>query len=263
MTKRQTQKTGFNGLVRLLIVGVILLAAWFWFSSRQAKPATDGAELPAIRPSDMIIRHFAYTLCYSEEHEQPLWVAYELTPEELIKKARRTNDFRSDPAVPTGSATPEDYRGSGYDRGHLAPAADMAFSQQAMSESFLMCNMSPQDQAFNRGIWNELENQVRDWVRQFGPLQIVTAGVLEPDLPKIGANGVSVPRQFYKVLLDPNQPKAIAFLIPNKGTNAPLANFATTIDEVERITGIDFFPALEDNIENQLEAELNSKAWGL
>ena len=100
----------------------------------------------------------------AEEHEQPAWVIYRLTKQQaLTKAAKRDDNFKEDPSVPTGSATLADYRRSGYDRGHLAPAADMAYSRQTMEDSFFMSNMSPQRPAFNRGIWKDLEAQVRDF----------------------------------------------------------------------------------------------------
>ncbi len=256
---------------RLIWVAVILLALVvfgrvfrFGAFSQTPRQGQQGIELPKINPGDIIIKHSAFTLCYDEEHEQPRWVAYELTDQELVKNAKRQNNFRPDTKVPTGSATPEDYKGSGYDRGHLAPAADMAFSLQAMSESFYMSNMSPQAPDFNRGIWNDLEETVRRWAKKEGALYIVTAGVLEKDLPKIGKNGVSVPRYYYKAILDlDGEPKGIAFVLRNEGSKQPLRSFAVSIDSLEKLTGIDFFHLLEDDLEEKLESGVNPSQWGL
>ena len=118
--------------------------------------------LPLMEHGDEIVKHTAFTLCYSEAHEQAKWVAYHLTAEMCDNSGEeRTNNFRTDPDVKTGSASPEDYKKSGFDRGHLCPAGDMGWSEQTMSESFFMSNMSPQAPSFNRGIWKKLEEQIR------------------------------------------------------------------------------------------------------
>lgn len=214
---------------------------------------------------DMVVKHRFYTLSYSEKDEQAKWVAYELTKNKVNSFiAERTNDFREDPILKSGSATLADYRGSGYDRGHLCPAGDMTFSRLAMSESFYMSNMSPQDKSFNRGVWRELEEQSRDWARANQHLYVVTGPVLEKRMAKkIGNSRVSVPKAYYKVLLDLSEPeqKAIAFLIPNSKQVKPLDEFAMTIDELETLTSIDFFPSLPDEQENLLESSINLSRW--
>ena len=130
--------------------------------------------------ADHQIRHFAhYTICYRESYEQAEWSAYCLTEEELVKNAGRTDDFRSDPEIATGSASPADYKKSGYDRGHLSPAADFAFDEKAMSETFYMSNMSPQKGSLNRGIWKDLETEVRLWAKNFGRVYVVSGPILE------------------------------------------------------------------------------------
>ncbi len=220
-------------------------------------------ELPKPKPSDVIIHHVGYVLSYNETHKQANWVAYELTLEEVNGIFERTNDFRPDPMVKTGSATLADYRGSGYDRGHLAPAADMKWSAIAMSESFYMSNMSPQRPSFNRGIWKMLEEQVRKWAVDNKSVYIATGGMLIPGLGKIGPNGVSVPEKFYKVILDYQEPelKGIGFILLNKGSKEPLQNYAVTIDKVESMTGIDFFYALPDEIEEEIESRVDLSRW--
>lgn len=211
-----------------------------------------------------IIEHTSYVLAYSEEHEQALWVAYEL--DEFKASANlfnRTDNFREDPNVSTGSATLADYSGSGFDRGHLAPAGDFKFSKTAMSETFFMTNMSPQKPGFNRGVWNRLEALVRNWAIEEEKLYVVTGGILHDTLPTIGANQVSVPQYFYKIVLDYTLPgiKAIAFLMENESSNLPLHHFVVTIDSVESLTGVDFFPTLEDHLEAQLESTIFIDEW--
>ena len=211
-----------------------------------------------------IIEYTSYVLAYSEKHEQALWVAYELDQFKASANLyNRTDNFREDPNVATRSATLADYRGSGFDRGHLAPAGDFKFSKIAMSETFYMTNMSPQTPGFNRGVWNKLEALVRNWAIEEDKLYIVTGGVLHDSLPTIGQNQVSVPQYFYKIVLDYTLPgiKAIAFLMENEGSALPLNNFVVTIDSLESLTGIDFFPSLEDNLEAQLESTIFIEEW--
>lgn len=220
--------------------------------------------LPAHNPAAAIVRHHAYTLEYAEPFEQAGWVIYHLTKEHLEGTlAERGNNFRADPDVPTGSASPADYTRSGYDRGHLSPAADNAWSQETMSESFFMSNMSPQEPGFNRGIWKRLEDQVRSWGREYGSLWIVVGPVLKDSLSTIGANHVAVPGAYFKVVadLDKCEEKMIAFLMPNQPSKEPLAHFAVSVDSVENLTGIDFFSELPDSLENALESTVNANGW--
>lgn len=224
--------------------------------------STDGLEIPA-HAGQRLTRHLAYTLLYNEKHEQAAWVAYQLTKKETIRVYERSNDFNEDPLISTGTATDFDYKRSGYDRGHLAPAADMGWSATAMRESFYYSNMSPQDPGFNRGIWKCLEEQVRDWAWENEVIYIVTGPVLTSNLPNIGSNGVSVPSYYYKVILDYSQPsvKAIAFLLPNQSSTAGIQAFIVSINEVEKLTGIDFFPTLPDQQEEQLENQKCEACW--
>ena len=191
-------------------------------------------------------------------------VAYELTAQEVQGIVSRSDDFRADPEIITGSATLVDYRGSGYDRGHLAPAADMKWSEEAMSESFYMSNMSPQAPGFNRGIWRSLESRVRSWAVENGAVYVVTGGILSSGLPTIGPDSISVPEYFYKVILDYQEPelKGIGSILPNQGSKSSLKTYAVSIDSVEQRTGIDFFPSLPDDIEDKLEASVDLSLWG-
>jgi endonuclease G len=222
-----------------------------------------GMEIPALKAGEKAIRHVGYTFVYSEPHEQAIWVAYELTKVETVKTFERTDQFVPDPLVSTGTADNRDYEKSGYDRGHLAPAADMGWSQVAIAESFYFSNMSPQLPGFNRGIWKKLEEQTRSWAAENGALYVVTGPVLSQRLPTIGPNAVSVPAFYYKVLLDYTAPqlKAIAFVFPNAASDQSPAHFAVSIDSVEMLTGIDFFPLLADTTEAALEKSLCTDCW--
>jgi endonuclease G len=220
-------------------------------------------EIPKLKKREIVVNHKAFSLSYNEFHEQANWVAYELTEQETYAKNSRTNKFLEDYKIKTNTATKSDYYKSGFDRGHLAPAGDMAWSKISMLESFYYSNISPQKPQFNRGIWKKLETLVRIWAIENQSVYIVTGPVLTEKLEKIGENEVSVPNFFYKVILDYRTPeiKAIGFVIPNKKLKQPLHNFAVSIDSVEKITNIDFFPLLPDEQEIIIEKCLNLNYW--
>lgn len=220
-------------------------------------------ELPKQSPSDQVISHSAYTLCYSEKHEQASWVAYELTRSETQKAVERSNKFMIDPQVKSGSATDADYKASGYDRGHLAPAADMGWSEKTMQESFYYSNMSPQLPAFNRGIWKQLEELVRDWAIAEDTILVVTGPLLRDGLPAIGVNKVSIPEYYYKAILDVSGKtrKGIAFILPNRAGNSLLQSYTVSIDSLEKASGIDFFYQLNDVTEQELESHVCLTCW--
>jgi len=222
--------------------------------------AQDNKYLPYTE-NTQIITEQNYIIDYSSVDKQAIWVVYELTSNEVKGGYGRTNNFRPNPQIHTQQAQLSDYKGSGYDRGHLAPAGDMTFSNIAMSESFYLSNMSPQTISFNRGIWKKLESQVRTWALLYDTVYVVTG----PILNKVGiiGNGVTIPESYYKLVLrqKENQIDIIAFILPNVGSKKSLSSFATTVDRVEQQTGIDFFPQLDDELENNLERKLNISAW--
>ena len=214
--------------------------------------------------ADTIVEREGYALGYIEYHEQPAWVQYIMTADEVSRRAaKRGDDFRPDPEIPTGSATPQDYTRSGYDRGHLAPAADMSFSVRTMSESFYMSNMSPQAPQFNRGVWSRLEKQVRHFAKREGRIVVVTGPILPAEKTiTIGASRVTVPQYYYKVIYDTTPPeKMIGFVLPNKGSKADLRTFAVTVDRVEELTGLDFFSTVPQPKQEQLESTITVESW--
>ena len=225
-----------------------------------------GLEIPSGGKGE-IIEHTGYTLSYREEYEVPEWVAYELTREEVTTLAvERKDNFREDKTVSTGSATLQDYKKSGYDRGHMAPAADFRWSAEAMDDTFYLSNMCPQTHAFNSGIWSDLESAIRSMAYEDGSIYVVTGPVLtDGPYDTIGENKVAVPSYFYKVVLDYSEPtiKAIGFILPHENSKNPLSYFAVTVDEVEERTGLDFFPLLPDSVEEKLESSLDTSLWAL
>lgn len=210
-----------------------------------------------------IIHHKYYALSYSEKDEQAEWVAYELKKDQLSHTNFKRPYFIDDPLVETESASWRNYIRSGYDRGHLCPAADRRFSKEAFDETFYTSNISPQKNDFNAGLWNRLEQKVRYWASKYDGIYVVTGGVLKGNLKSIGNENVTVPDYFYKVLLDrkDNQYKMIGFLVPHQESDKPLSDYVVSIDRIEKLTGIDFFPNLPDSIENQLERKTDYKEW--
>lgn len=263
LTFGQQEVTNANGQkIVLLEDGTWIYADSVPFYGIKAPPISK-LEIPKTNSRDIIITHTGFTLLYNETHEQASWVAYELTKDETTKRYERTDKFIPDPKVKTGTATDKDYTGSGYDRGHLAPAADMGWSSTAMAESFYYSNMSPQTPSFNRGVWKRLEELVRTWAIENNSVYIVTGPVLTSNLTTIGPNKVSVPNYYYKVILDYTEPgiKGIGLIIPNTGSGALLQQFAVSIDSLEKFTGIDFFPLLPDEQEELIEKTLCIKCW--
>ena len=212
-----------------------------------------------------IVHHKGYSLSYNEKYEQAEWVAYELKEEHLSNTNYKRPYFEIDQAVKTKAAHWKNYKQSGYDKGHLCPAGDRKYSMEAHDETFLTSNISPQLHEFNSGIWNSLEQKVRYWAQKYDGVYVVTGGVLNGELPTIGEEKVGVPNYFYKVILDYNSstPKAIAFLIEHEKSDKPLYHFVVSIDTIEHLTGIDFFPALNDEVEDKIEASTNYKKWSL
>jgi endonuclease G len=268
---------GGGMITKVGIFGALLAALAYFFG------AFSGGETPS-EPTDRVdyageeyftptgtrgeqIAYQGFSLSYDEEWEQAEWVAYILERKNLQQEwGKRPRDFKTDPNVSTGSATDSDYRGSGYDRGHLAPFADFAWNDAQARETFYLSNISPQARQFNQGIWRELEELTRDWANRFKRLYVVTGPVMTED-PKgtIGrANRVAIPAAYYKVLLDLDDPeqKGIGFVIPNEISFDPLPKYAMSIDEVEKITNINFFSQLMPaDVEKRLEAAGNPDLW--
>lgn len=213
---------------------------------------------------EQILKRTGYVASYNKTTLLPNWVAWHLTAERTEGSAKRSGvDFAEDTEVPEPRATDWDYYNSGYDRGHMCPAADNKWSKKAMEESFLFTNMCPQNGNLNRGDWNEMEMACRKWAKKYGDLYIVCGPILYKGKHKtIGNNKVVVPEAFFKVVLRTgDNPQAIGFIYKNTSGNRPKDSYVNTVDEVERITGIDFFPSLPDNVEKNVEATADIANW--
>jgi endonuclease G len=211
---------------------------------------------------DTIIQHSGYSVSYNQKCRQANWVAYQLTKAETSQLYERENKFVADPLIPRTDLS-LDYEKSGYDRGHLAPAADMGFSKITMTESFYYSNMSPQLPGFNRGIWKQLEEQTRNWAIEYDSLYIVVGPIFSDSMKLIGPHQVAVPNAYYKVILDNHKgkEKMIGFVLKNEGSKNSLQSFVVAVDSVEVLTGIDFFPLLEDSLETKLESLVLLNSW--
>ena len=213
---------------------------------------------------EQILKRTGYVASYNKTTLLPNWVAWHLTAERTEGSAKRSGvDFAEDTEVPEPRATDWDYYNSGYDRGHMCPAADNKWSKKAMEESFLFTNMCPQNGNLNRGDWNEMEMACRKWAKKYGGLYIVCGPILYKGKHRtIGNNKVVVPEAFFKVVLRTgDDPQAIGFIYKNTSGNRPKDSYVNTVDEVERITGIDFFPSLPDDVEKKVEAECDLGLW--
>lgn len=224
----------------------------------------DCATTPADRPSQ-IIRHTGYTLSYNSEWKLANWVGYELTAEETRGTVKRSDRFDEDPKVEGYQVRHADYTHSGFDRGHMAPAADMKWSEVAMDESFYMSNICPQVHALNAGRWNDLEDKVRKWAQRDSAIIVVCGPIVPDDYSTISDKYIAVPRHFFKIVASPysNPPRGIAFIMPNEDIDEPLYTYAVTIDQVEAVTEIDFLYALPDSLEDHIEQQIDLQSWHL
>ena len=224
----------------------------------------DNLELGIPGPSDQIIEREGYTLGYSKCYMQPLWVTYRLTANEVTNKCcRRFGFFMQDPLIEGVGAFPEDYFKTGYDRGHLAPAADMYWSTNAMFESFYMSNISPQTPELNRRTWLAAESFARSCAVKEGSVFIVTGPICtNTNAELIGISNITVPDAFYKVIYDEVPPeKMMAFVMPNKSPSTDMWSYATNVAYVEEITGYKFFPNVATNLQQELKYKFDEKDW--
>ena len=215
---------------------------------------------------ERILKRQAYTVSFNRETNQPNWVAWCLEDYETTGTARRSDEFLADPEVPEPHQVETgDYRSSGYDRGHMAPAADMKFSAQAMKECFYMSNICPQTHELNAGAWAKLENACRRWAGKYGKVYIVCGPIFRGTKHKhIGRRlSVTVPEAFFKcIYAEPDgKPQAIGYVMNNSTAKQNMNSAAMSVDDVEKITGMDFFCNLPDKIEKQVENTFSLKNW--
>lgn len=236
-------------------------------SGRAQGSTASGIEIPAPDEADHIVAHEAYTSSYNTTTLIPNWVAYELTKEETYGDIERGDRmFSMDPDFKMRQAKREDYYNSGWTKGHLIPASDVRWSSTGMDETFYFTNVCPQNEVLNAGDWEFLERQVRRWAREFGSVYVVTGPIVGTGrYGTIGERNVTVPDSFFKAVVCCNDGsyQGIAFVMDNDEERYYLADCAMSIDSLEKMTGLDLFPALDDKIENAIEARYSLKDWGI
>lgn len=226
-------------------------------------------EIPHVTTDAMVREHTGYTLQYDINTHCPRWVAWQLTAAEAESTvAQRSNDFQPDPTIPLRHRVePATYKHSGYDRGHMCPAGDMKWSPRAMSDCFLMSNICPQAPVLNQRWWEHLESACRRWASREGSIYICCGPIYssnrQPTYLGTSAPRVRVPDGYFKVILSlqKGHEKAIGFLYRNTDERQTMQDAATTVDEVERCTGLDFFPNLPDELETRIETQCNLRVW--
>lgn len=212
---------------------------------------------------EQIREYEGFTVSFNKDNHTPNWVGWELLASETEGSESRSDNFWQD-ATLEGCPVTYDYSRSGYDRGHMCPAADQKWSAKAMNDCFVMANMCPQDHSLNSGAWATLEKKERVWAKRDGALIIVAGPVYEKsDTKRIGDTGVKVPSAFFKIIaaLNIDEPRGIAFVYPNMSSPGNMSTYAMTIDKVETLTGFDFLSALPDDIENKIESTTSFKEW--
>lgn len=219
-------------------------------------------EIPEETP-EIMVDYEGFTVSFNPARHVPNYVVWELTAEKAGGSIRRKSSFQADGDV-YGCPSLDDYRNSGFDRGHMAPAGDMKWSAEAMAHSHYLTNICPQDHSLNGGVWASLENKCREWAKRDSALVIVCGPVLSDRITRtIGRSEVAVPERFFKVVLAPyaNPPRAIGFIMANGHVEGGMQAAAVSVDEVETITGFDFFKAVPDEIEDKIESEANFNRW--
>ncbi len=247
-----------------LLMAMVLVSLMSCAQRQQARVVVpEGVERPAAIAGEQILERKGYTVSYNKETRLPNWVAWHLTKEHTEGTVKRMGGYLEDDEVPEPRATRADYRKSGWSHGHMCPAGDNKWDEEAMRQSNLLTNMCPQDSKLNSGLWNSVEADCRRWARRYGDVYIVCGPILlNKQHETIGANRVVVPEAFFKVVLCLNgKPKALGIIVRNNGGEKKKALYYNSIDEVERITGFDFFPLLPDDIEKKVEKKANKKDW--
>lgn len=268
---KRRQKKNYSLAYLAVVAGVALLSAFIAYGSEEGDalqtPSADTACLQEVAVPDelpeIIKEYTGFKVSFNPLHHLPNYVVWELTGDEANGTEPRDSKFKADKDV-YGSPTLEDYRNSGFDRGHMAPAGDMKWSAQAMSDSHYLTNMCPQTRQLNGGRWSTLEQKCRQWAVRDSALIIITGPILSDELTRtIGPNGVSVPERFFKVIYAPfaNPPRAIAFIMPNAEHIDGLESLTVSVDQVEAVTGFDFFACLPDDIEDTVEQQANFRDW--
>ncbi len=275
--KKKNNETRRHIVIALMVTAAIVIA-WWAAATLKTTAGTEKIQKPVAAKSvgetdqlmevvvpdalcQQMVEYVGFNVSFNADLHIPNYVVYELTRSEVQGEEPRSNKFLCDESV-KGCPTTTDYTGSGYNRGHMAPAADMKWSKQAMKESFYLTNICPQNHSLNSGGWKRLEEKVRDWADRDSAIIVISGPLLDGPVNRL-ASGVAVPTGFFKVVLAPyaSPVRAIAFVYKNEGGQKKVELQATSVDEVEQLTGFDFFSALPDDIETEIEKSSNYSEW--
>ncbi len=252
------------------IITILFLLAWYFNKPIDNEETTqveykhyNSLEIPSYIEDATILKKHGFTIGFSKKYMHAFWVAYKLDCKETNGDIERSNYFREDQILGKYSPNTDDYYASGYDKGHLIPAADNSSDSLSMHDSFLMSNVSPQIPGFNRGVWKKLEKQVRDWACEFDSLYIITGAVLNPELTRLGKSKVAIPDYYYKSILlySKNYQSMVTFYLYQYTKDDNLNNFVITTDSLETILGYDLFHNLDDSVESVLESKVDTTFW--
>lgn len=277
--RKKIRKRRLKDLKRLIIVGawcVLVVIILFFVLKAAVRNSLDKHRLESAKqlrdqlekvkiPNDidnMTISYTGFTVYYNSRYHIPNCTVYELTRQELEGEVNRVGSFETDSTV-EGCARPWDYTLSGYERGHMVPAGDLKWSERAMMQSFKMTNVCPQVKALNEGGWTKLEEKVREWASRDSAVIVVTGPILTSGMKRIGGLRIAVPTRFFKIVLSPfgETVKVIGFIYPNRSSNRPLEDYAVPIDKIETLTGLDFFDALPNDLEKDIESQVSLNLW--
>ncbi len=263
--KKKRQHIPYVWMVAILLVIAFALHASSW---QKKLPTYTPAPLtytpaPLTKTPEIVLQRTSYVVSYNKQTRCPNWVAWQLTADHTDGELKRMSNFHEDEDCPRPRATLQDYKGSGWSRGHMCPAGDNKWSREAMYDSFSLVNVCPQDSKLNSGVWNSIEMDCRRWARKYGEVYIVCGPVWTKGKHQtIGPNKVQVPEAFFKVVLRLTpKPSGFGIITRNNEGIKKRDLYYNSIDQVERITGIDFFSALPDDIEDEVEAKVNLKDW--
>ncbi|MCM1292954.1 MAG: DNA/RNA non-specific endonuclease [Bacteroides sp.] len=268
--KKKSSGISLGAILAIGALALVVFGAWKYCRNSATDPVEQDltADLKYVKTdsslTEQIIHYTGMDVSFNKDKHIPNWVAWELTRDETNGTVKRGNTFYCDDRV-EGCPEPYEYSYCGYDRGHMAPAGDMKWSKEAMKDSFYLTNICPQLKSLNVGAWKRLEEKCRTWARADSAIVIVCGPVQTDNIREyIGDdNRIAVPKRFFKVILSPyaKPMRGIGFIMDNGYVKGGMQQAAVPIDEVERVTGHDFFSDLPDDIENQVESQCNFHYW--
>jgi endonuclease G len=217
-------------------------------------------------PSEMLrektIHHKGFSLSYNTSYLQPSWITYKVTKSQVNSGSDVKAKYTPDPAIKVRAASKKDYKDGGYVMAQFVNYRDVSQIPGATEETFYLSNITPMKLAYYKHIWLKTEDLIRLWTANTEGLYITCGPILtDSPFPTIGKNNLSVPNRYYKAVYDPMNKKAIGFIFKNGTSSGSLKSFAVSVDQIEKETGIDLFPSVDDEVENKMEAELDTENW--